>query len=595
MNSQTTADTTPVVSGTVTLRAGEYLVILINGQVYTADNGVVQPADDGNSATWSIEIPAGSDLSAGETYDVSALIYNQAGWLLEDATTDEVTITNGVTSLPKLQVTKTVDASVLNDGAVAGDVLTYEVVVSNSGNVPLYDLSWTDAISDGVGSEPALTLGTPVKTGSGNSTTDGALLEVGDTLIFTMAYALTQSDVDSGSISNLATIEALSVDGDPASAFTVESSSSGNQTNGTGNGDATTRALSRTPGVTVAKTVAHTDGDGDGVVSVGDTLVYTLNVENTGNTTLRGLTLGDDFQRADGTSLTATLSVIAYSAGSADAAFRPGGTASAILTHVVDQGDVDAGGLSNSATATAWVDLNGDGQRAGDGGEDVTATTTTPVSTTISRTPSIALRKSGVLNDIDGVLGTSIGDTISYVLEVRNTGDVTLSNVQVDDPLFGGVLGQTIAALAPGETDDTTFVLTYGLTSADLERGYVSNLALASATAATASVNDQSGPTFDTDEATVTFLGSISGQVTDGTRPEEGVIVILIDQATGQEVARTVSSASGFYSFLQLEMGTYAIQFQPPEGASSARSRPMGMRMEIRFRTSSSPHAPSVW
>lgn len=410
-----------------------------------------------------------------------------------------------------------------------------------------------------------------------------------------MGYALTQSDIDSGSISNLATIEALSVDGDPASAFTVENSSSGNQTNGTGNGDATTRALSRTPGVTVAKTVAHTDGDGDGVVSVGDTLVYTVNVENTGNTTLRGLTLGDDFQRADGTSLTATLSVIAYSAGSADAAFRPGGTASAILTHVVDQGDVDAGGLSNSATATAWVDLNGDGQRAGDGGEDVTATTTTPVSTTISRTPSIALRKSGVLNDIDGVLGTSIGDTISYVLEVRNTGDVTLSNVQVDDPLFGGVLGQTIAALAPGETDDTTFVLTYGLTSADLERGYVSNLALASATAATASVNDQSGPTFDTDEATVTFLGSISGQVTDGTRPEEGVIVILIDQATGQEVARTVSSASGFYSFLQLEMGTYAIQFQPPEGASSARSRPMGMRMEIRFRTSSSPHAPSVW
>ena len=79
-------------------------------------------------------------------------------------------------------------------------------------------------------------------------------------------------------------------------------------------------------------------------------------------------------------------------------------------------------------------------------------------------------------------------------------------------------------------------------------------------------MNDPSGPTFETDEATVTFLGSISGQVTDGARPEEGVIVILIDQATGQEVARTVSSASGFYSFLQLEMGTYAIQFQPPEG-----------------------------
>jgi hypothetical protein len=64
-------------------------------------------------------------------------------------------------------------------------------------------------------------------------------------------------------------------------------------------------------------------------VSLGDTLTYTVTAENTGNVTLQGLTLTDDFQRADSTALSATLSAIAYSAGSSDSAFLPGGTASA--------------------------------------------------------------------------------------------------------------------------------------------------------------------------------------------------------------------------------------------------------------------------
>ncbi|NVO24302.1 DUF7507 domain-containing protein, partial [Donghicola mangrovi] len=308
VNSQTTSDTTPIVSGTVTLRTGEYLVILINGQVYTASNGVTEPSDDGNSGSWSIEIPTGNDLTPGETYDVSAMIYNQAGWLLEDSTTDEVTITDGVTPLPKMQVTKSVDASALDDGAEAGDILIYEVAVTNSGNVSLYDLSWSDTLTNGANTNQSLALGTPVKSGSGASTTDGALLEVGDTLTFTVSYTLSQADLDSGTISNLATVEALSVDNDPTSVFEVESSSSGNQTTGNGNGTPTTRALTRAPALTVTKTVAHTDADSDGVVSLGDTLTYTITAENAGNTTLTGLTLSDDFQRADSTALTATLS-----------------------------------------------------------------------------------------------------------------------------------------------------------------------------------------------------------------------------------------------------------------------------------------------
>ncbi|NVO25773.1 DUF7507 domain-containing protein, partial [Donghicola mangrovi] len=114
-------------------------------------------------------------------------------------------------------------------------------------------------------------------------------------------YTLTQDDVDAGTVSNLATVTASS----PSGTGDVTDISSA-----TGTGDAATETtLTRAPALTVTKAVAHTDADSDGVVSLGDTLTYTITAENSGNTTLTGLTLSDDFQRSGGTALTATLSV----------------------------------------------------------------------------------------------------------------------------------------------------------------------------------------------------------------------------------------------------------------------------------------------
>ncbi|MDY5132094.1 hypothetical protein R6G99_11540, partial [Actinotignum timonense] len=41
------------------------------------------------------------------------------------------------------------------------------------------------------------------------------------------------------------------------------------------------------------------------------------------------------------------------------------------------------------------------------------------------------------------------GEHVRYSIDVRNTGNVTLSGVTITDPLLGGELG-TIATLAPG-------------------------------------------------------------------------------------------------------------------------------------------------
>ncbi len=504
VDSQTTADTTPVVTGLVTLQAGEYLVIVINGEVYMTADGVIGPNDDGIAGAWSIEIPTGNDLTAGNTYDVSAMIFNAAGWLLDDSTTNELTISNGVTPVPALKVQKSVNDSTLLDGADVGDTLTYQVLLTNTGNVPLYDLAWTDTLSNGTGNSQTLVLGTPVKSGSGASTIDGSLLEVGDTLTFTISYALTQADIDSGEIGNLASAQARTSDGDASTAFVVESSPTGNTTSGTGNGSATLRTLTRSPAITVTKSVAHTDSDNDGAVSLGDTLTYTVTAENTGNVTLQGLSLSDDFQRADNTVLSATLSAIAYSTGSSDSAFLPGGTASATFAHIINQDDVDAGGLSNAASGTAWIDLNGDSQRASDSSEDATDTTDSRLDTAIGSTGAIALTKTASLND--GGDGVDAGDTITYSFTVENTGAVSLSNIEITDPMV--TVQGTLATLAVGASDSTTFTATYTITQVDIDAGTVSNTATVTADSpsGTDDVTDTSSETGSGDSATVTTL-----------------------------------------------------------------------------------------
>jgi gliding motility-associated-like protein/uncharacterized repeat protein (TIGR01451 family) len=71
----------------------------------------------------------------------------------------------------------------------------------------------------------------------------------------------------------------------------------------------------------------------------------------------------------------------------------------------------------------------------------------------------------------DKVTYSKAGEVISYTLMVRNTGNVTLNNVKVDDPLTG--FSQTIPLLEPGK--ETTFATKYTVKQADLDKGSIEN------------------------------------------------------------------------------------------------------------------------
>ncbi|MDQ2068251.1 hypothetical protein Q9295_17980, partial [Xinfangfangia sp. CPCC 101601] len=203
-------------------------------------------------------------------------------------------------------------------------------------------------------------------------------------------------------------------------------------------------------------------GVAGGAGGLGDTITYTFTVTNTGNVTLNGVTVTDPLP---GLNPVTPASI---------ASLAPGATDTFTATYTITQDDIDAGGVSNQATATGgYTDLDGDPQSVSDlSGTDVDNNTTTV--TPLAQDPGIALVKAGVAGGAGG-----LGDTITYTFTVTNTGNVTLNGVTVTDPLPGlnPVTPASIASLAPGATD--TFTATYTITQDDIDAGGVSNQATA--------------------------------------------------------------------------------------------------------------------
>lgn len=75
-----------------------------------------------------------------------------------------------------------------------------------------------------------------------------------------------------------------------------------------------------------------------------------------------------------------------------------------------------------------------------------------------------------------------LGETISYVITVKNDGNLTLTDVTVEDALTGnaGENAWTIETLAPGE--EQTFETSYVVTEADVLAGKVINNVTGTAT-----------------------------------------------------------------------------------------------------------------
>ncbi|WP_313255174.1 Ig-like domain-containing protein [Stenotrophomonas sp.] len=414
---------------------------------------------------------------------------------------------------PKLTSTKTVTST---GPYGVGDVISYSVVATNSGNATLTHVVVSDSRLS-------------------PSSTSCATLAPGASCTLTGSYTVLQADADAGKVINTA---AITTDTPGACAVAADCAPT------------VTTPITQTPKLTSTKTVTST-----GPYGVGDAITYAVVATNGGNMTLANVvvtdtklspssttcatlapgasctlsgsytvlqtdvdagqvintaTIGTDTPGACATAgdcaptvttpitqtpkLTSTktvtstgpygvgdaisYSVVATNSGNTtltnvvvtDTKLSPSSTTCATLapgasctlsgSYTVLQGDVDAGQVIN--TATIGTDTPGACATAG----DCAPTVTTP----ITQTPKLTSTKTVTSPGPYGV-----GDAISYSVVATNAGNMTLVNVLVaDSKLTPSSIGCT--TLAPGAT--CTLSGTYTVTQADVDAGKVINTAL---------------------------------------------------------------------------------------------------------------------
>ncbi|MFK7743893.1 MAG: SdrD B-like domain-containing protein [Roseobacter sp.] len=332
---------------------------------------------------------------------------------------------------------KTADTSALSSPPEAGETITYNFEVTNTGDVTLTNITITDPL-------PGISLsGGPI------ASLDPGASDIGT---ITATYVLTQDDVDATEVVNQATASGT----DPFDQTVTDPS-------GTTNGDDTplTTPLASNPALALVKI---DDDSGIGTPTmIGDIILYSFEVTNTGNVTLNNITLTDNLPGV-------TLS------GGPIPSLAPGQIDTTTFTgsYSVVQADLDNGRVENSAVAT------GTPTAGPPPGSDISGTTIsndTPTVTLINQSAAITLVKSV---DDDQFLTTAAvpGDTLTYTFEVTNTGLETLNNITISDPLPGlSITPGPIVSLAPGAVDDTTFVGTYTITPGDIASGQIDNTA----------------------------------------------------------------------------------------------------------------------
>ncbi|WP_378185283.1 gliding motility-associated C-terminal domain-containing protein [Aquimarina sp. W85] len=205
--------------------------------------------------------------------------------------------------------------------------------------------------------------------------------------------------------------------------------------------------------------------------TVGDEIVYTFQVLNSGNIDINNIIVDDPLLGTP--SIAITPSTLA-----------PGEQGVATATYEITQEDINTGEVINSATAIGTDSLgngvtdvsdNGDETIDTDGDSDPTNDITV---TLIEQLPNLDLVKTGVYIDVneDGI--PNAGDQVAYNFSITNNGNVTISNITLEDPLEGIVLTGAPFDLAPGETDTTTYTASYVITEWDVANGNVVNQAL---------------------------------------------------------------------------------------------------------------------
>ncbi len=280
------------------------------------------PGEINSTAYTAVYTLTQADIDAGTfTNEASVTGTSTAG---PDPTGTD-TDTQILIQVPALNTVKTTGSATYSS---TSDVLNYTIMVTNTGNVTVSNITLADA----------------------NATvtcdTNPFTLKPGESFTCTATHNITLADLNAGHVDNIATATGLDPNGDPV----------------TDPSDTVTVTATQTPLLMTVKTAMNSTYS-----SVGEEIDYLIRVTNMGNITINGITLSDPNAVVSCTSMSYNL--------------LPGQSFTCTAIHTVTQADLDAGKVNNIATATG-TDINGN--RISDPSDLVTVTATQyPALTTI--------------------------------------------------------------------------------------------------------------------------------------------------------------------------------------------------------------------
>ena len=298
--------------------------------------------------------------------------------------------------------------------AEVGDSIVYDIEVTNNGNVTLNNVDISDPL---------------LATLDCGLVSLPAVLAPGDSITCQGEYFLIQADVDIAEVNNTAT---------------ADSDETGPAT------DSATILLTHLDSLEIDKTASFADQNSDGLAQPGETIDYQLTITNAGGTTLNNVNIQDPLLP----SLSCSVALPAILA--------PGDVVTCTGSYAVSQADIDTGYVHNEALADS----------------DETPEASDSYTQVLPQLADFTIAKSGQFDDQNSDGLSEPGETISYSINLTNSGNVTLTGVTVSDTLLVNLdctPAQPVASLAPG--DSIVCTGQYPVALKDIELGLVLNIA----------------------------------------------------------------------------------------------------------------------
>lgn len=358
---------------------------------------------------------------------------------VESDTTNNTATTSFVVDRPLFTQSKSADET----SYAVGQAVVYSITVTNTGTAP-GTATVTDAVPASVLLDDVTCLPTGTATCTATSTandiTGSIVAGPGESVIFT----ITGQAIAVGSATNTAQVT-------PTDPFCAT---------GCGGGPASTsQSAVVATALTLTKT-ALSDGLPVTTLSLGSVVDYRYDIVNSGQLPIDDIVL---------TELSFTGSGVPPVPTCPATTLMPGAAMTCSADYTIVQGDIDTESFENTAQATGHAPET----------DVLTSSNTATVVLPIPAEPSMHLEKRAQVVDEDRNGLTDVGDSVVWIFTIVNMGNITLSDLEVDDPTAGSITCDA-TTLAPDATTSCRS-LPHTITAGEANSGSITNHATASA------------------------------------------------------------------------------------------------------------------